>query len=163
MKLRRIAVTNMITYENLVATLKALFPEITSTEGYIPENESLPYAFVADLLDHLRKESSRGKIAINDPRIERLFLIITELGKLPKEQEKEIVASGFFESMLFGEPTDRFFIDAAKMYLNDEMWRLFRIVQTQHIGDPAKFVDDDVVISRNRDMWKRARAEIGAS
>ncbi|MBI4088197.1 hypothetical protein HY418_02315 [Candidatus Kaiserbacteria bacterium] len=133
----------MNTYENLVPTLKEIFPEFTGIDGYIAENESLPYAFVADLLDHLRDEFKEGKIVSDDPKMEKMFSLITELESLPRAENKEIVPAGFFESMLYGEPSDKFFIDAAKKYLNDDMWHLFRIVQTQHVGDAKDFIDTE--------------------
>lgn len=131
----------MLTYEQLVPTLKGLFPDVVNAKDYIAANENVPYAFVADLLDHLRDEFVAGNINIDDPRVARMFAIITELERLPKEENKEIVPAGFFETMLLGHDSDRYFIEAAKKYLDQNMWRLFRIVQTQYIGDPKDFID----------------------
>jgi hypothetical protein len=133
----------MISYQTLVPALKEIFPEAAMTEDYIVENESVPYAFVSDLVDYLRDEYQKGAINADDPRIAKMFAIITELENLPGQESREIVPAGFFESMLYGEPSDTLFVEAAKKYLNKSMWRLFRIVQTKHLGEEKEFVDPD--------------------
>jgi hypothetical protein len=131
----------MLTYNTIVPALKELFPEVTQEKDYIVENESLPYAFAADLVDYLRESFKSGKIAVDDPRVQRLFSILTEIESLPPEENRELVSAGFFESMLYEEPSDSYFIEAAKRYFDADMYRLFRITQTHYIGDPKDFVD----------------------
>jgi hypothetical protein len=81
----------MLSYQNLVPTLKEIFPEVTMTEDYVVENEAVPYAFVSDLMDYLRDEYEKGAINADDPRMAKMFVIITELEKLPRQEDREIV------------------------------------------------------------------------
>src|SRR6266536_1941441 len=94
--------------------LKALFPDFVKSKHYLDLNNSLPYAVVGDLLAYVRDQFTSNQLSVDDSKVRSMFTLINELHETLSGQEAEIVPAGFFESMLWGEDSDKYFIEAAK-------------------------------------------------
>jgi hypothetical protein len=122
---------------------------------YDEEDLEIPYIFLSHFLAYLRDLWSSGKLRVDDPRAKALFSHIEELEGSGVPENMDFVTTGFFESMLHGDFSDQFFVDAAARYLSPGLYDQFRFVRSGRAGSLQEFLKHEGEMDKNNGDEKK--------